>query len=88
MSKRRLVFEEGALEDFKWWVTNDRRIALKILELIEHSVKEPFSGPGKPEALKHDLKGYWSRRINDEHRLVYQVKQDELIVIACRYHYK
>nr|WP_197083671.1 Txe/YoeB family addiction module toxin [Crocosphaera watsonii] len=59
----------------------------KIVELINDILRQPFSGRGKPEPLKHNLKGYWSRRINDEHRLIYQVTDTEIIIISCKFHY-
>ena len=83
----RLVFEPEATEDFRFWVETDRRKALKILDLIEATQRDPFSGVGKPEALKFGLAGCWSRRIDQEHRLVYRVAKDELIIITCRHHY-
>ncbi len=83
----RLVFDPHALEDLRFWVDTDRRKALKILDLIEATLKTPFEGIGKPEPLKFELAGAWSRRIDQEHRLVYKVEKGELIVLACRYHY-
>lgn len=83
----RLVFEPEATEDFRFWVETDRRKALKILDLIEATQRDPFSGVGKPEALKFGLAGCWSRRIDQEHRLVYRVVKVELILITCRRHY-
>ena len=76
-----------ALEHLAYWADNDLKLLKRIIELLEDIEKSPFHGIGKPEPLKHELKGYWSRRINDEHRLVYQVTSDEIIVINCRYHY-
>ncbi|WP_315851787.1 Txe/YoeB family addiction module toxin [Bythopirellula polymerisocia] len=67
---------------------NDRKLLKRINLLIKDSLREPFGGIGKPERLKADLTGYWSRRINDEHRLVYTVAENSLIVVACRYHYE
>ncbi len=66
---------------------NDRKQALKIIKLVKEVQRDPFQGIGKPEKLKHDLSGCWSRRINREHRLVYQVLEDRIRIIACRYHY-
>lgn len=83
----RLVFDSNGLEDLRYWVETDRRKALKIIDLIEAMLKSPFDGIGKPEPLKFELAGCWSRRIDQEHRLVYKVEKGELIVIACRYHY-
>jgi toxin YoeB len=84
---RRLIFEGGAFEDFASWANQDKRIYVKIVELIRDIQRSPFTGLGKPEPLKHDLAGYWSRRINDEHRLVYRVTDEAIAIAACRYHY-
>jgi toxin YoeB len=84
---RRVIFEGSAFEDFTAWVNQDKRIYAKIVDLIRDIQRSPFTGLGKPEPLKHDLAGYWSRRINDEHRLVYKVTDEAIIIAACRYHY-
>ena len=84
---RRIVFEASAFEDFNEWAKLDKKIYRKIVELIKDIDRSPFSGLGKPEPLKHELSGYWSRRINDRHRLVYKVTDTEIIIIACKYHY-
>jgi toxin YoeB len=68
-----LEFDPNAFEDLEWWVEHDRKIALKIINLIQEVQRTPYEGTGQPEPLKHDLAGCWSRRINQEHRLVYQV---------------
>lgn len=83
----RLVFDPNALEDLRFWVDTDRRKALKIIDLLEAVLKSPFEGIGKPEPLKFELSGCWSRRIDLEHRLVYRVDGEDLIVLGCRYHY-
>jgi toxin YoeB len=83
----RLVFEPETTEDFRLWIETDRCKALKILDLVDAAQRDPFSGVGKPEELKFGLAGYWSRRIDQEHRLVYRVLKDELIIISCRHHY-
>jgi toxin YoeB len=83
-----LVFDRNAMEDLRFWVDTDHKKALKIIDLIEISLKTPFEGIGKPEPLRHQLAGCWSRRIDQEHRLVYRVEKDVLTVLACRYHYK
>jgi toxin YoeB len=83
----RLELDPHALEDLRYWVETDRRKALRIIQLIERTLRSPFAGPGKPEPLKFRLAGCWSRRIDREHRLVYKVETDRLIVLACRYHY-
>lgn len=83
----RLVFDPNALEDLRFRVETDRRKALKIINLIEAVMKSPFEGIGKPEPLKFELSGCWSRRIDQEYRLVYRVDGEDLIVLACRYYY-
>jgi toxin YoeB len=83
----RLEFDPLALEDLRHRVETDRRQALRVIQLIEQTLRSPFTGPGKPEPLKFRLSGYWSRRIDREHRLVYRVESDTLVVLACRYHY-
>lgn len=80
-------FTEIAWEDYTYWQKTDRKFAKKINELIKDIKRTPFEGIGKPEGLKYDLAGKWSRRINDEHRLIYQVEENNLIIYACRYHY-
>jgi toxin YoeB len=82
----RLEFDPRVLEDLRYWVEADRRKALRISQLIEQTLRAPFTGPGKPEPLKFRLSGCWSRRIDREHRLVYKVESGTLIVLACRYH--
>jgi toxin YoeB len=83
----RLELDPQALEDLRYWVETDRRKALRIIQLIEQTLRSPLAGAGKPEPLKFRLAGCWSRRIDREHRLVYKVETDTLIVLACRYHY-
>lgn len=85
--KRRIIFEASAFEDFNEWAGKDKKIQQKIATLIKDINRTPYSGLGKPEALKHEYKGYWSRRINDEHRLVYKVTDTDIIIVACKYHY-
>lgn len=82
-----LQFDDNAIEELKYWVGTDKKKALKILNLIEEVGKTPFSGLGKPEPLKYTLQGCWSRRIDQEHRLVYQVSGDVIRILSCRYHY-
>jgi toxin YoeB len=84
---RNLEFDAAAFEDLAWWVENDRAQAIRIMRLIRDVQREPFTGTGKPEPLKHELKGCWSRRIDREQRLVYEVQQDKIRILACRYHY-
>jgi toxin YoeB len=83
----KLELDPHALEDLRDWVAKDRRKALRIIQLIEQSLRDPFAGPGKPEPLRYGLAGCWSRRIDREHRLVYKVEQDTLVILACCYHY-
>lgn len=85
---RRVVFEASAFEDFVGWSTTDKKIYAKIVTLIKDVQRSPFSGLGKPEPLRHELKGFWSRRITQEHRLVYKVTDDAIIVASCKYHYE
>lgn len=82
-----LIWDEAAWEDYLWWQTEDRRTLKRINQLIKDIARNGNEGIGKPEALKHGLSGYWSRRITDEHRLVYKVVGDEIRIAACRYHY-
>jgi toxin YoeB len=84
---RNVVFEVDAFRDIVEWARIDRRLYQRIANLIVDTLRSPFSGLGKPEPLKHELRGYWSRRINDEHRLVYKVDDEAITIIACRYHY-
>lgn len=84
---RSLEFDVAAFEDLAWWVEQDRGQALRIIRLIRETQREPFTGLGKPEALKHELSGCWSRRISLGHLLVYQVQKDKIRILACRYHY-
>lgn len=86
--KHHLVWHEQSWEDYLYWQKTDKGVLLKINNLIKAIDRDPFKGPGKPEPLKHVLKGYWSRRINQEHRIVYGVTSDQIIIIACRYHYE
>jgi len=82
-----LTFTPSGWDDYQWFVQHDRKLLKRVNQLIQDALRTPFEGIGKPEPLKGDLSGYWSRRINDEHRLVYAVKKDALVIIACRYHY-
>jgi len=84
---RKITFEESAFQDFIEWATINKKLYQRIVDLIMDILRQPFSGIGKPEPLKHDLKGYWSRRINDEHRLVYKVNDEAVIILSCKYHY-
>ena len=84
---RNLEFDTAAFEDLAWWIEQDRNKALRIVSLIKDVQRDPFKGIGKPEPLRHELKGSWSRRIDQEHRLVYQVTEEKIRILACRYHY-
>jgi len=84
---KNLEFDPAAFEDLAWWIQHDRKKAQRITKLLKEIQRTPFKGIGKPEALKHELAGCWSRRIDREHRLVYEVKEDKIRVLACRYHY-
>jgi len=75
-------------EDLVWFIKNDRKLALRALELVEAVIAEPFSGIGKPEPLRHDFAGCWSRRITQEHRLVYRVTAERVDFLQARYHYE
>ena len=83
----KLVFAEKAWEDYLYWQKTDKRILKRINMLIKEVKREPFAGIGKPEPLKHGFTGYWSRRINKEHRMIYKVVDDELRIAQLRYHY-
>lgn len=83
----RLVWDEAAWEDYKHWQAADRKILKRVNTLIDACLREPFAGIGKPEQLKYGAQGLWSRRITDEHRLVYLVVGDDLVVLQARYHY-
>ena len=82
-----LVWDENAWQDYLWWQAQDRRVLRRINTLIEDTVCNGNAGIGKPEALKNDFAGYWSRRITDEHRLVHKLVDDQIRIAACRYHY-
>lgn len=82
-----VAFHHNGWEDYLYWQRMDKSLLKKINQLIADIQRTPFSGLGKPEALKHELSGCWSRRINAEHRIVYQVKTDTLIILQCRHHY-
>ncbi len=84
---REAVFHPEFREDLHYWIENDRRVALRALELVEAVLREPFTGAGKPEPLKHLLAGAWSRRLTEEHRLVYLVQGNRIDFLQARYHY-
>ena len=83
----KLVFSDEAWEDYLYWLKQDRRMVDRINKLIKDVQRSPFEGVGKPEPLKHALSGFWSRRITDEHRMVYRVEEDSLQIAQLRFHY-
>ncbi|NCR32034.1 MAG: Txe/YoeB family addiction module toxin [Microcystis aeruginosa L211-101] len=84
----KITFTENAWLDYLWLQDNDGKLLKRVNLLIKESLRNPFEGIGKPEPLKANLSGYWSRRINNEHRLVYAILDEELIIISCRFHYQ
>jgi toxin YoeB len=83
----RIIFSKNAWEDYSSWLIDDKSMLKKINELIRDIQRTPFDGIGKPEPLKYDLAGCWSRRIDREHRLVYRVEDHDILIYSCRYHY-
>ncbi len=83
----KLIFSEHAWEDYLYWQRIDRKVAKRINSLVQDIQRSPFEGIGKPEPLKHALSGYWSRRINDEHRIVYKIADDSIFIAQLRHHY-
>ncbi len=84
---KNIAFTAKGWSDLIEWSKTDRKIFIRISDLIEETAKNPFKGTGKPEPLKYQLRGYWSRRITEEHRLVYGVNENEIAIVSCRYHY-
>jgi toxin YoeB len=84
---RTIEFTSRGFEDLAWWVRHDRKVALRITKLLTETARTPFEGTGKPEALKHEFAGCWSRRVTKEHRLVYEVSDERIRILACRFHY-
>ncbi len=84
---RIVSFHQGAFEQYSDWAKSDKKLFDRQHRLIIETAKNPFDGIRKPEPFKNNLKGYWSRRINDEHRLVYKVTDEQIIIVACKYHY-
>jgi toxin YoeB len=82
-----IIFSTNAWEDYLYWQQADRQLVKRINALIKETIRSPFEGTGKPEPLRHGLSGYWSRRINDEHRFVYRIKDEALLIASLRYHY-
>jgi toxin YoeB len=85
--KRKIIFEGQAFQDFTEWAAEDRKLYQRIADLIMDILRQLLKGIGKPEPLKHELKGYWSRRINHEHRPVYKISDDSITIASCKYHY-
>ena len=83
----KIIFTKNSWEDYISWQTEDKKMLRKINELIKDIQRTPFEGRGKPEPLKYDLSGFWSRRINREHRLVYQVVKNTILIYSCKFHY-
>lgn len=83
----KITFHEQAWDDYLYWQKQDRTLAARLNSLIKECTRTPFDGTGKPEPLKGQLSGWWSRRLNREHRLVYRVEDDQLLIAQCRYHY-
>lgn len=81
------AFTPNGWDDYQYWIKNDKALVKRINLLITQILRTPFEGIGKPEALKHQLAGYWSRRITDEHRLVYAVEDEQIVILAARHHY-
>jgi toxin YoeB len=87
LSLKRIVWTSAAWQDYVYWQGQDKKTFKRINTLIQETVREPFTGIGKPEPLRENLSGFWSRRIDDTHRLVYTVENESLAIITCRYHY-
>ncbi len=83
----RYIFVDESWEDYLYWQRTDKKILSKINDLLKDISRSSYSGIGKPEPLKHKYKGFWSRRIDGEHRLIYKVKDDEVLIAKCRFHY-
>ncbi len=83
----KIIFHPNGWDDYIYWQQNNKKILKKINKLIKEIMRNPFEGAGKPEPLKFDLSGFWSRRIDQEHRIVYRVEKNDLHILTCRYHY-
>jgi toxin YoeB len=83
----RLIWSDKSWEEYLTWQSTDKKVLKKINSLIKDIKRDPFEGIGKPEPLKYELQGCWSRRVTDEHRLVYEVENDALYIVSCKYHY-
>jgi len=82
-----ISFVEKSWNDYNYWSDNDKKTFKRLQRLIKETIRDPFGGIGKPEPLKNNLSGYWSKRITDEHRLVYKIEENQMIIISCRFHY-
>ncbi len=82
-----ITFSKKAWEEYRYWQTQDKKVLKKLNTLIDETTRTPFEGTGKPELLRHELTGWWSRRITDEHRQIYRVKDGALEIAQCRFHY-
>ncbi len=82
------IFVDESWDDYLYWQKTDKKILSKISDLLKDISRNPMSGKGKPEPLKHKYKGYWSRKIDSEHRLIYKVKDNEILIAKCRFHYE
>ncbi|EGK85648.1 Txe/YoeB family addiction module toxin [Microcoleus sp. B4-C5] len=85
--ERQAVFQPEFLEDLEYWVQTDRKMALRLIKMVREILRDPFEGIGKPEPLKYEFSGAWSRRLNKEHRIVYLVSDDRIDFLKARYHY-
>ena len=83
----KVMFTETAWQDYLWFLGDDKQLLKRVNDLIKDVTRNPFTGLGKPEPLKENLSGYWSRRVNDQHRFVYQISENTVKIISCRYHY-
>jgi toxin YoeB len=81
------IFVDESWEDYLYWQKTDKKMLKRINDLLKDIARNPYSGTGKPEPLKYKYAGFWSRRIDKEHRLIYQVKEDAILIVKCRYHY-
>lgn len=85
---RQIAFHQSAFDDYNEWAKTDKKLFERLYRIIAETARTPFNGIGKPEPLKRELKGYWSRRLTDEHRLVYKVTDEQIIISSCKYHYE
>jgi toxin YoeB len=87
MSERKISFTQGGWEEYQYWLNQDKKTLKKINKLITETCREPFEGLGKPEPLKENYSGFWSRRIDNKNRLVYSVSDSDVTIVGCRFHY-